>query len=207
METKFGRVGFIGRFKPLHNGGYSLLEAACENANHVLIGIGSSNKYNLRNPFTAEESEEMIRSVLSPRFSNFEIFSVPDFAHVPEFSDGKEWKKYIVDKFGKLDYFISGNDFVRGLLKDDYKLLLPYEIISRDRRVKVRSTEVRVEIARFSDWKNLVPSAVVEYLEKNGIVDRFRNEFGLATLATLSHGINYSEEENLSEQKAHAGEI
>ena len=186
METSpLGRVGFVGRFKPLHNGGYSLLESACKNSDHVLIGIGSCNKYNLRNPFTAEESEEMIRRTLSPVYSNFEISYVPDFAQVPEFSDGKEWKKYIVDKFGKLDYFISGNDFVRELLADSYPLLQPYEIIPEERKVRLKSTEVRIEMARFGDWESLVPKPVEEYLKQNGIVERFRSEFGIKTLAGI----------------------
>lgn len=56
MAKKFRKLGAIGRFKPLHLGAAAMLEALCENAEEVVIGIGSSNKYNLRNPFTAEES-------------------------------------------------------------------------------------------------------------------------------------------------------
>lgn len=62
MKT-LGAVGFIGRFKPLHNGAALALETLCEQADKVKIGIGSVNKYNLRNPFTAEESQEMIGCV------------------------------------------------------------------------------------------------------------------------------------------------
>ena len=91
---KLGRVGVIGRFKPLHNGGALMLDAICENADHVVIGLGSSNKYNLRNPFTGDESAGMIEAYLSPRFSNYELIHVPDFGHIQEFSDGKKWKEY-----------------------------------------------------------------------------------------------------------------
>lgn len=206
MLDNLGKVGFVGRFKPLHLGGAILLEEVCKQAKYVLIGIGSSNKYNIRNPFTAEESEGMIRAVLNG-FSNYDIIYVPDFAHVPEYKNGQEWKKFVLENFGKLDYFISGNDFVKELLRENYQLLHPYEIIPEEKRVRLRATEVRVEIARFGDWKRLVPPPATDYMERNGIVDRFRNEFGLATLATLSQDVNYSEEENLAEQIAHAGEI
>ena len=33
------------------------------------------------------------------------------------------------------------------------------------------------------EWKNLVPPAVAAYLQDRGLVERFRREFGLATLA------------------------
>ena len=117
-NKKFKRVGLIGRFKPLHLGGAVMLECVCENAEHVVIGIGSSNKYNVRNPFKAHETKDMINAFLSTRFSNYEIIYVPDSGHIPEFKDGQKWRKYVLEYFGKLDCFISGNDYVRELLKN-----------------------------------------------------------------------------------------
>jgi hypothetical protein len=38
-------------------------------------------------------------------------------------------------------------------------------------------------MARGEDWRALVPPAIAGYLDRNGLVDRFRREFGLATLA------------------------
>ena len=64
-----GRVGFIGRFKPLHWGGARALDALCSQATHVMIGIGSANKHNARNPFSAEETQEMLDAYLRPRHS------------------------------------------------------------------------------------------------------------------------------------------
>lgn len=184
-DKKFQRLGFIGRFKPLHNGGYVLLEEACKQAEQVLIGIGSSNKYNVRNPFTPKESEGMIRAALSPNYSNFDILYVPDFAHIPGNENGQRWREYVREKFGTLDYFVSGNDFVRELLAEDYQLLHPYEIVPEEKKVKIRGTEVRIKIAQYGDWKRLVPREVASYFEERGIIERFRNEFGLTTLAFL----------------------
>ena len=78
MENNLGRVGLVGRFKPLNNGGYALLEAICEKSDRVIIGVGSSNRYNVINPFTANETEDMIRVALHPQFSNFDIIYIPD---------------------------------------------------------------------------------------------------------------------------------
>lgn len=61
-----------------------MLEAICRLATGAIIGIGSSNKYDHRNPFTAEETEKMIQAYLAPRFSNFKIIRIPDFGHLLE---------------------------------------------------------------------------------------------------------------------------
>jgi len=203
--TSLGKVGLIGRFKPLHNGGYIMLEAACEQAESVTIGIGSSNKYNLRNPFTGKESEEMICSALKPKFSNYQIVHIPDFAHMPQYRDGQKWRGYVLETFGKLNYFISSNDYVANLLKNDYKIIHPSEIIPAEKQIPLRATEVRYEIAKFGNWKELVPKAVALYLEKNFLIDRFRKEFGIETIAQLAFSQELKEED-LEKEKLHAQE-
>jgi len=182
---KYARVGVIGRWKPLHKGGAVLLESLCENASQVVIGVGSANKYNARNPFTPLESEEMITRTLSPRFNNYKIIQVPDFAHVPEYRDGQKWRQYVVDHFGKLDAFASGNEYVADLLKEDYKIINAWELIPEMKRIPLKAAMVRLEMARGGAWKDMVPEQVAEYLDEAGLVQRFRKEFGLVTLAGM----------------------
>jgi len=201
---ELGLVGLIGRWKPLHNAGAVILETLCEKAEHVIIGIGSCNKYNLRNPFTAEESKEMIDAVLGRKYSNYSFVFIPDFAHIPEYRDGKKWKQYLIEQYGKLDCFVSGNEYVYELLKDDYNVIHPAELIPPEKQIKLKATQVRVEIAKNGNWKSLVPEPVVEYLEKNKLVARFRKEFGLAALASLAD--NYKGHETMEQERAHTYE-
>ncbi len=203
--TRLGRVGVIGRFKPLHNGGALMLEAICENADQVVIGLGSSNKYNVRNPFTVEESAGMIQAHLSPRFSNYQLVPVPDFGHIPEFSDGKKWKEYVKEQFGFLDYFVSDNAYASELLKDTYKIIHPTALIPPEQHLKIRATEVRLKMARYENWQALVPEAVANYLETNGLVDRFRKEFGLQTIAAFLDANIYGKE-SYQEERDHTQE-
>tara|TARA_Y100000310_G_scaffold265423_1_gene276458 strand:- start:1004 stop:1627 length:624 start_codon:yes stop_codon:yes gene_type:complete len=207
MEGNLGRVGFIGRFKPLHNGASVLLESLCENAEHVTIGIGSVNKYNLRNPFTAEETEGMIEAFLEDRFSNYSIVKIPDSGHIPEFKDGRKWKQDILENFGELDHFVSGNDYVRSLLKDQYDLIVPWEVVPRDKWTRLRATRVRYEMACETDWRKLVPDSVAKYIVDNGIDFRFRDEFGLQTIAMVNFGNNYNDKESAAEEKKHTLEV
>lgn len=202
---KLGRVGVIGRFKPLHNGGALMLDALCENADHVLIGLGSSNKYNVRNPFTVEESAGMVEAYLSPRFSNYQLIHVPDFGHLNEYSDGKKWKEYVTEHFGILDHFVSGNEYVSDLLKDTYVVVHPAVLILPERHVRIRATEVRLKMARYENWPSLVPDAVAAYLGSNGLVERFRKEFGLRTIAASTDANVYGHE-NYDEELNHTRE-
>jgi nicotinamide-nucleotide adenylyltransferase len=85
--------------------------------------------------------------------------------------------------FGTLDLFVTANSYVRGLLEHDYRVVHPALLVPPDRRVPVDGTLVRRAMARGEDWETLVPPPVAAILRDRALVDRFRREFGLATLA------------------------
>ena len=180
---KLGRAGTIGRFKPLHNGGAAMLETVCSMAEHVIIAVGSVNKYNARNPFTAEESKAMIDAFLRERFSNYEAVFLPDFGHIPEYSDGQKWRNHVLEQFGELDCLVTGNEYVEDLFSSDYEIIHPGDLIPREKQIMLRATEVRVEMAKAGNWEKLVPEEVADYIKINRLDKRFRAEFGLETLA------------------------
>mgnify|MGYP002750839863 CR=1 FL=1 len=59
-SERFERIGMVARWRPVHLGHAPILRALCDRATHALIGIGSSNRYDFRNPFTLEETIDMI---------------------------------------------------------------------------------------------------------------------------------------------------
>ena len=77
-DVHFGRMGLVSRFKPVHIGHAVMLESLAERCDLLRIGIGSSNRYGVRNPFTAEETAHMIRLVLGEGDREYEIVQVPD---------------------------------------------------------------------------------------------------------------------------------
>jgi len=205
MENNLGKIGFVGRFRPLHNGAAALLESLCEKATHVIIGVGSSNKYNVRNPFTAKETKDMIDAFLSDRFNNYEIIQIPDFAHIPGNEDGQKWRKYVLGTFKELDYFVSGNDFVRRLLQDDYEIIHPGNIVPKEKHVFLRGTRVRYEMAKCGKWEKFVPKKVSQYIKAKQLDERFRREFGLQSIASaVEH--DYNQNESALQEKLHAQE-
>ncbi len=195
-----GRAGFIGRFKPLHVGGARVLEEICKNTDHLIIGVGSSNKYDLRNPFTAEESQKMIDVFLSPKFSNYSFIHIPDFGHIPQFQDGQKWKEYVKSKFKDLDYFVAGNSYVKSLLAQDYKVIDAHTLLHDDQKIRLSATQVRIAMARGRDWRNLVPESTAQYIAEHKLDDRFRREFGLATIA-LAAGYDLATADSFDAEK------
>jgi len=209
-EKKYGRVAAIGRFKPLHLGGAAMLESMCESADQVLIGVGSCNKYNLRNPFTAQESEEMIDSYLGPRFDNYSVLQVPDFAQldVEGAKDGSLWKNHVLKEFGTLDAFVSGNPYVAKLLGDEYEIVHPTTLIDPSKHIRLRAGMVRLAMAQGDErYALMMPTEVHNYMIKNNLVERFCKEFGLATLVGLFTDANYSNTESAQEEWRHTLEV
>ena len=68
---------FIGRFQPFHNGHLAVIQAALAQSKHVIILCGSAYQpRSLRNPWSVEEREAMVRSSLSPA-ANQRIYIAP----------------------------------------------------------------------------------------------------------------------------------
>jgi nicotinamide-nucleotide adenylyltransferase len=157
------------------------LRALCDRSTRALIGIGSSNRYDLRNPFTVEETIDMIRLVLVGR-DNYTLVPVPDL------DDGPRWRVMLVDLFGSLDLFVTDNPYVASLLAADYRIIRPVELVPEDERTPIDGTMVRREMARGGAWRDLVPREVADYIAAGRLDERFRREFGLQTLALDATG-------------------
>ena len=175
-EDHFERIGMVGRWKPVHYGHAAVLRALCDRADHALIGIGSSNRYDARNPFTLDETIDMIRLALPDR-ENCTLIPVPDL------NDGPRWRVMVIELFGPLDVFATDNPYVASLLATDYRVVRPVELVPTEARIPLDATMVRREMARGDGWRKMVPTEIAEYIVTRRLDERFRREFGLQTLA------------------------
>ena len=166
----------VARWQPVHRGHTPVLHALCDRASQAHIGIGSSNKHDLRNPFTLAETIDMIRLVLAGR-ENYTLIPVPDL------DDGPRWRVRVVELFGPLDLFVTDNPYVSSLLATEYTIIRPVELVAANLRIPVDGTLVRREMARGDAWRDLVPEHIAEYITARQMDERFRREFGLQTLA------------------------
>ena len=178
-EGSCARVGMIARWKPVHLGHAPVLRGLCRCAGHALIGIGSANRYDLRNPFTVSETTEMIELVL------YQLSGRPSYTiiPVPDLDDGPRWRIMVLEMLGHLDIFFTDNPYVASLLGDDYRVMKPVHLVAENERVAIDGTMVRRRMARGNDWKELVPEPIGDYIVSKRLDHRFRSEFGLQTLA------------------------
>lgn len=165
------RIAMVARWKPVHLGHAAVLRGLSDAAAEVLIGIGSSNKYDRRNPFTAAETAEMIRRILAGR-ANYQLIEVPDLGN------GPRWRLMVRDLMGPLDAFVTANDYVHGLMQDLYPVIHPASLVAPRDRSRLTGTQVRQAMLHGGDgWQALVPRCVADYLIEHNLVERFRREF------------------------------
>lgn len=165
------RMAMVARWKPVHLGHAAVLRGLSDAASEVLIGIGSSNKYDARNPFTAAETAEMIRRLLAGR-TNYQLIEVPDLGN------GPRWRLMVRDLMGPLDAFVTANDYVHGLMADLYPVIHPASLVAPRDRSRMTGTQVRRSmLAGGEAWQDLLPRCVADYLIEHHLVERFRREF------------------------------
>lgn len=105
---------------------------------------------------------------------------------VPDLDDGPRWRLMVKDLFGALDLFVTDNPYVTSLLKDDYRIIRPVELIPPEEHVRVDGSMVRSMMARGERWQDWVEEGIARYIQQNKLDERFRKEFGLETLAMES---------------------
>ncbi len=171
------KIAMIARWKPVHRGQAAVLRGLRAAAGTVIIGIGSSNRYNARNPFTLAETEEMLAITLGQR-ENISMLPIPDL------DDGPRWRLMVRDMLGDdLDLFVTDNPYVANLLTEFYPIERPVAFVPLNERIRVNGTMVRQAIARGEDWQALVPPEIAEYISSRKLDERIRREFGLQILA------------------------
>jgi nicotinamide-nucleotide adenylyltransferase len=170
------RIGMVARWQPVHLGHTPVLHALCRQADQALIGMGSSNRYNLRCPFTLAETTAMLHLALAGH-TNYRLIPVPDL------DDGPRWRQMVLDLFGPLDLFVTDNPYVTNLMAADYRVIRPVQLVPDEEKIAIEGAMVRREMARGDGWRSLVPPEIAAYLTTHRLDERFRREFGLPTLA------------------------
>jgi nicotinamide mononucleotide adenylyltransferase len=174
-DFRLRRAGFVARFRPPHLGHAAILSALAREAVTVVVGVGSFNRYDVDNPFTGEETVGLLQPLT--RGKRFELHLLPDLY------DGPKWAEMVRERFGEIDVFITANPYVRSLVESFWTVEHPLSILDPAERVAVDGKAVRRAMARGEEWVRLVPPEVARELRARGLVRRFREEFGLETLA------------------------
>lgn len=158
------------RTQPVHIGHIHMLEVACNLAEEVVIGIGSANIIDKKNPYYSIEREMMLRKSLEDKgLTNY------SFVHMPDFNQDKDWIKYVEQnvKLDETTTIVSGNPWVGEVFSQKgYGVIKPEEIIE-DKLIDISATKLRnMIVEENNEWKKYASTGTIHYFERFGGSDR-----------------------------------
>ena len=158
----------IGRFQPFHLGHLEAVNFALSKVDQLYIGIGSSNKSNeSRNPFTADERNQMIKSSLDETtMQRISLYNIPDV------DDHSKWTESIDKIIPKYDIVFSNDDFTHRLYEENTKKIISVALKSRE---DLSGTNIRRLIQSDGNWKDLVPNGTNNILLKIDAKNRLKD--------------------------------
>ena len=158
----------IGRFQPFHLGHLDAVLFALSRVENLWIGIGSSNKHNeKKNPFTADEREDMITSSIEPSIiDRIKIFNIPDVVN------HEKWTFEIDKIVPKYDIVFTNDEFTKTLFG---KRGIDIITVTLKERERFSGTNIRQLITDDKNWRDFVPKGTQSVLEKINANQRLKN--------------------------------
>lgn len=159
---------FIGRFQPFHNGHLHIIKQILDEVDELIIGIGSAQHSNTyKNPFTAEEREDMLSRALSGEgLDKYKIIQIPDI------NDDNMWVDHVTNLVPEYDIIFSNNPLVKTLFNNAGKEVRPFKFFKRE---KCSGTEIRRRIKADEEWESLVPKVVIDIMKELGGIGRIKD--------------------------------
>ena len=166
MNYTFDYLVFIGRFQPFHLAHMQTIKIALQQSQYVLLALGSAqNERNIKNPFSANEREQMILS----NFSAADQQRIK-FVYVVDVYDDKKWQKLVTslvedavnleDKVGLIGHFKDESSY--------YLQLFPeWEMVELDSlKDAISATPLREAYYRGEIVESAFPLGTSEFLHK-----------------------------------------
>lgn len=165
MKYKFSYAIVIGRFQPFHTAHAQLLDRAFALGEKLIVALGSHRVApNIRNPWTTEQREEMIRSCLSPeQLQRIHFIYIRDYLY-----NENLWATDLQAKVR--DISADAKDIILiGHHKDYSSYYLEefpqWQFEEFPRRLPINATEIRESYFRQQrDWEKKVPRAVCDFM-------------------------------------------
>ena len=157
---------YIGRFQPYHQGHHAMVERIADDVDELVLGIGSADQsHTARNPFTAGERVEMVTKATAEM--DLITYAVP----IEDLNRNAVWMSHVQSMSPRFDVAYSNNPLVVRLFGEAGVDVRQSPMF---RREEFEGAEVRERMADGDDWRELVPSTVVETIEEIDGVNRLR---------------------------------
>lgn len=153
VKQMISRGIFIGRFQPFHLGHLVTVKYALEKVDELVVVIGSAQiSHESRNPFTAGERIQMIKSSLDAddKIDSKRILIIP----VPDVNTHYLWTYQLDMMVPPYQTVFSNDSFTRVLYKERGTEVIQTILYKRK---ELSGTKIRYRMALDKVWENLVP--------------------------------------------------
>lgn len=176
MENQFDYCIFIGRFSAFHKGHLAILEQALKIAKEVIVVIGSAAApRTVRNPWTAEERQQMILNSLPiDKVSKIKFIHMKDYLY-----NNNLWVSVLQEKLIKATKD-SENVALIGFESDEtsfYLSLFPqFKYVEHGTEYDFHATQIRnYYFTHDNSYKKMVPTGTIDFLEQFKETDSFKD--------------------------------
>ena len=160
---------FLGRFQPFHKGHLWAIKEALKKVDELIILIGTADESRTsKNPFTAEEREEMINLTLKQE--NIQNYIIVKLDDIP---DDNLYANYVKQHTKKFDIvFAYENAFVASLFEQ-----AGFKVERQPRYKDFEGVLIRKLIFENKPFEHLLPQAIIDWLEKNNGLNLIKDHY------------------------------
>ncbi|MBU0615560.1 MAG: nicotinamide-nucleotide adenylyltransferase [Nanoarchaeota archaeon] len=160
----FNMIGlFIGRFQPFHNGHLKVIKEALKEMKALQIVVAIPLRQTDKDPFSAEDRISMIKTALKDEgIKKYDIVAVRDIPSDAEYVHHVREHTRIFNTV-----FVGDNKLNEKLFKE-----AGFKVVTSPRFFNLDATHIRELMKKGQEWKDLVPKAVAEHIEKKGLASR-----------------------------------
>ncbi len=152
----------IGRFQPFHNGHKFLIEKALKLCDKIYIGIGSSNKSDDKNPYSASERLSHIKKFLKNEKIEDRVIKILKLNDNP---DDDVWFENLYKMTGPFDVTIGNNPWNNGIIE---RHGIPAVYIGFHKRHVLEGIKIRKLMQENKKWEERVPQYLVGLIKPQG---------------------------------------
>ncbi|WP_375578527.1 adenylyltransferase/cytidyltransferase family protein [Marivirga tractuosa] len=164
-QNSIKRGLFISRAQPLHNGHAAIIEQmAAENEEFIVLLSTAELSHFPQNPLSAAERLEMLHRYLHLKYPNqFYLVALPQNAFTLE---NMYELKYLLPDFQSV---YATNPAIVSMSKSMNIAVKPL-----DKKVNISATEIRNKILKQESCRELVPEAILSYLQEINFYERLQ---------------------------------
>lgn len=155
------KVGLVvGRFQPFHLGHKYVIEKALEICEKIYIGIGSSQIFDDKNPYSTEKRRKFLETFLEKEHISEKVLDIVTIEDIP---DDDEWYELFIKKIPETEVVVGDNEWVNEIFE---RHNIPAVRIGYYKRDILEGTKIRKNIQGKKPWEERVPDYLVPQIKE-----------------------------------------